>query len=72
MISDRTILVGNLIEAAEYALEVLDGYADIVDAADDTSHPTANRAMLASVDLSKALKALAHYDNQRFEEGTTL
>lgn len=46
--------VAKLIAACEYAIEVLDDYSDVVDGEDGRPYP--NKAMIASMDLSKTLE----------------
>ena len=67
MTPDRTILVGCLIEAAEYAVEVLGEYAVMAD--DEDGRPSPNRAILARADLTLALMALQKYDTEQSNLG---
>jgi hypothetical protein len=46
--------IEQLVDAAEYALEVLDVYSDVEDG--DDGLPVPNRAMLAKTELNNALR----------------
>ena len=54
MPSEVASTIEQLVDAAEYALEVLDNYSDVEDG--DYGLPIPNRAMLAKTELNNALK----------------
>ena len=54
MSGEKATLIDALVDAAEYALEALDNYADVVDWEDGQQTP--NVAMLAQMELNAALQ----------------
>jgi hypothetical protein len=54
MPSELASTIDGLVDAAEYALEVLEDYSDVDDG--DEGLPIPNRAMLAKTELERALK----------------
>lgn len=54
MSGEKATLIDALVDAAEYALEVLDNYSDVDDG--DDGLPIPNKAMIAQMELNAALQ----------------
>ena len=54
MSGEKATLIDALVDAAEYALEVLDNYSDVDDG--DDGLPIPNKAMIAQMELNLALQ----------------
>ena len=54
MSGEKATIIDALVDAAEYALEVLENYSDVDDG--DDGLPIPNKAMIASMELDAALK----------------
>lgn len=69
MTGEKATFIDALVDAAEYALEALDNYADVVDW--DDGHQTPNVAMLAQMELNAALEVFRLRRKEQ-EEGVIL
>lgn len=54
MTGEKATFIDHLIDAAEYAAEVLENYSDVDDG--DDGLPIPNKAMIALMDLNSALE----------------
>jgi len=66
---EKATLIDTLIDAAEFAAEVLENYADVEDG--DDGVPIPNRAMLAYSDLERALE-IFRFHRREEEERTKM
>ena len=62
--------VKNLVWACESAIVVLDNYSDVIDAED--GRPIPNAAMIAKMELEKALKKFTSLHDPEVDDGRTL
>lgn len=70
MTSEKATIIDDLVDAAEYALEVLDSYADVDDG--DDGLPTPNKAMIAQLELNAALEVFRLRRNEDESKGVVL
>lgn len=70
MTGERATIIEHLIDAAEYAVEVLENYADVDDG--DDGRPTPNKAMLALMQLNDALEVFRRHRAEPKDDGRIL
>lgn len=66
MIAEKATIIDHLVDAAEYALEVLENYSDVDDG--DDGIPTPNKAMIAMMELNAALEVFRLRRKERNED----
>lgn len=69
MTGEKATIIDHLVDAAEYALEVLENYADVDDG--DDGLPIPNKAMIAQMELNAALEVFRLRRKEQ-EEGVIL
>ncbi len=66
MTGEKATIIDHLVDAAEYALEVLENYSDVDDG--DDGIPTPNKAMIAMMELNAALEVFRLRRKERNED----